>query len=86
LREKNNSWKGPVQNMGNQVKIFVFPSHYPPSTQSWAQKDRYTDRQGQGHKGTGKGTQTDTDRDTDTDLDNFNGQLTKNKTVESVKF
>jgi hypothetical protein len=28
----------------------------------------------------------DTDRDTDTDIDNFNRQLTKNNSVESVKF
>jgi hypothetical protein len=41
--------------------------------------------QGQGHKEIGKGTQTDTDRDMDMNIDNLNGQLTKNKSVESIK-
>jgi hypothetical protein len=45
-----------------------------------------TSGQGEGHKGTGKGTQTDTDRDMDMNIDNFNGQLTKNKSIESFKF
>ncbi len=49
-------------------------------------RDRDIDKQGQGHKGTGKGTQTDMDRDTETDIENVNGHLTKNKSVESVKF
>jgi hypothetical protein len=51
-------------------------------TGTGTQTDRDTERQGQGHKGTGKGTQMDTD----TDIGNFNGQLAKNKSVESVKF
>jgi hypothetical protein len=48
--------------------------------------DRDTDRQGQGHKRTGKGIQPDMDRDKYMDMDNFNGQLTKNKSIEALSF
>jgi hypothetical protein len=57
------------------------------------QTDRDTDRQGQEHRWTGAGTQRDGESDTnkhgqgyDTDIDNFNGKLTKNKSVEALSF
>jgi hypothetical protein len=66
-------------------------------TQTDRKRDRDTDRQGQGHRRTGTGTQmdsghrwtrtqTDMDRDMDTDIDNYNGQLTKNYSIESDRF
>jgi hypothetical protein len=60
--------------------------HRLTGTGTQMDSDRDTDGQGHRQTGTGKGTQMDTDRDTDTDIDNFNGQLAKNKSVESVKF
>jgi hypothetical protein len=46
-------------------------------TRAKTDRDRNTDRQGQGHKRTRKGIQTDMDRHKFKDMDNFNGQLTK---------